>query len=532
MNGRNALLFVTLLLIALVLSACKTSSTTETPPTIIGDAPTILTHLDQADIDSGLLTLEDLLEAGELLMIAPFNTLDGAGRPEMTGAGDQRSRREFPENFNRVSAPDSNACSGCHNLPRAGGGGDNVANVFVLAEELDFVNFDGAAGDDFEEHNLLDVGNERNTLGMFGSGFIELLAREMTADLQRIRIEASQEARETGSTVVRELETKGVSFGVIVARPDGSVVTDQVEGVDEDLIIKPFHQKGAVISLREFTVNAMNHHHGMQASERFGNNRDPDHDGVADELTRGDMTAITIFQATLPVPGQVMPTSSEAQSAVQRGRDLFSAVGCAVCHVPELRLDDPVFTEPNPYNPGGNLRLPDVSEPFSVDLTKEGPGPHLTPEADGSVLVPAFTDLKRHQMGDLLNNETQEQAEIPTDEWLTRKLWGFASEPPFLHHGRATLISEAILAHGGEAQESRNLFAALPAEDQATIIEFLKTLQVLPEGTSNLVVDADEITTTRADVETIMLGAMTGILATFVGGGVLAMVWRHRRGLS
>ena len=43
---------------------------------------------------------------------------------------------------------------------------------------------------------------------------------------------------------------------------------------------------------------------------------------------------------------------------------------------------------------------------------------------------------------------------MPTGEWLTRKLWGFASEPPFLHHGRATLMSEAILAHGGEALES------------------------------------------------------------------------------
>jgi hypothetical protein len=50
-----------------------------------------------------------------------------------------------------------------------------------------------------------------------------------------------------------------------------------------------------------------------------------------------------------------------------------------------------------------------------------------------------------------------------------------------LHHGRATLISEAVLAHGGEAQESRDAFAALSAPDQAALVEFLKGLQVISE---------------------------------------------------
>ncbi len=116
-----------------------------------------------------------------------------------------------------------------------------------------------------------------------------------------------------------------------------------------------------------------------------------------------------------------------------------------------------------------------------MDLTRKGPSPRLKREADGSVLVPAFTDLKRHEMGDELNNELLKHEGVPTDQWLTRKLWGFANEPPFLHHGRATLISEAIMAHGGEAQKARDSFAALNSDDQAAIVEFLKTLQSLPE---------------------------------------------------
>ena len=69
---------------------------------------------------------------------------------------------------------------------------------------------------------------------------------------------------------------------------------------------------------------------------------------------------------------------------------------------------------------------------------------------------------------------------IPTEEWLTRRLWGFSSEPPFLHHGRATLISDAIVAHGGDTQTQRDSFEHLFAGDQAALLEFLLTLQIKP----------------------------------------------------
>lgn len=109
--------------------------------------------------------------------------------------------------------------------------------------------------------------------------------------------------------------------------------------------------------------------------------------------------------------------------------------------------------------------------------------------ADGRAIVRAFTDLKRHRMGDLLNNERLVQAGVPTDAFMTRKLWGVASEPPFLHNGRATLFTEAVLAHGGEAQAARDAFAALSASDRSSVVEFLKSLRILPAGTTALVVD-------------------------------------------
>ena len=50
-------------------------------------------------------------------------------------------------------------------------------------------------------------------------------------------------------------------------------------------------------------------------------------------------------------------------------------------------------------------------------------------------------------------------------------------------------MRQAVLAHAGEAQAARDAFQALSKYEQDSVIEFLKTLQVLPPGTKHLVVD-------------------------------------------
>jgi CxxC motif-containing protein (DUF1111 family) len=60
---------------------------------------------------------------------------------------------------------------------------------------------------------------------------------------------------------------------------------------------------------------------------------------------------------------------------------------------------------------------------------------------------------------------------------------------PYGHRGDLTTITEAILMHGGEARESRDAFVTLATEDQAAIVRFLKTLQVLPPGSNRVVVE-------------------------------------------
>src|SRR5207244_4428530 len=155
-------------------------------------------HLSQQRIELGQTSVDACIAQGLKLFAANFNELDGQGRPETNGIGGVRNRRVEPQNFNRISSPEANSCAGCHNVPRLGGGGDNVANVFVLGQRFEFVNFDAGVGDGGQVHTLQNVADERNTLGMFGSGFVELLSREITADLQSIQADAIVQAAAAG----------------------------------------------------------------------------------------------------------------------------------------------------------------------------------------------------------------------------------------------------------------------------------------------------------------------------------------------
>ena len=458
----------------------------------------------------------ELFEKGAELFAASWTVQEGAGRPQSKGVGsdlsDPTQPLEFPRNFNRVSAPDANSCSGCHNLPRSGGGGDIVANVFVLGQRFDSINFDDdstplvSAVDESGKFTTLDeAANSRATLGMFGSGYIEMAARQMTKEMR-----AMAAAMNPGDSA--ELVTKGVSFGTLTRNADGTWDTSGLEGLPPSsmeadgqdtpsLIIKPFHQVGAVTSLREFTNNAFNHHHGIQTAERFGAGNDADEDGFTDEMSRAEVTATTIYQAALPVPGRKIPRFGPIEDAVRLGEEKFLEIGCSSCHVPELELDNFgwTFVEPNPFNPDGNLQ-PGDAEPVFVNLnSKSLPKPRLS-QKNGVTKVPAFTDLKLHDITsgpDDPNRESlNQQFPAGSDEFfagnshfLTKKLWGVANEPPYFHHGKYTTMREAIEAHAGEAQASAEAWDALSDYERGSIIEFLKTLQVLPEDTPCLVVD-------------------------------------------
>lgn len=482
----------------------------------IGREVSVPAHL--RDGQEFAIPLDELVRHGQLLLTAIWTDQEGGGRPLTKGTGrplaDLSQPLEGIRAFNRISGPDSNSCAGCHNQPYgiAGGSGDFVTNVMVLGQRFDFITFDpkdtlptrGTVDESGQPATLQTVADSRRTTGMFGAGYLEMLARQMTEDLQRIR-----DTIQLGES--KELVAKGIRFGTLARTKEGLWDTSKVQGLGRlslisadsshppSLIIRPWHQAGHAVSLREFTSTAFNHHHGIQSTERFGRDTDPDGDGVKNELTVADMTAVTVSQATMQVPGRVIPRDPEIEAAVRLGERAFRRIGCATCHVARLPLHKQgwIYTEPSPYNPPGNLRSGETRE-LKVDLSDDVlPPPRLRPDAPGIVWVEAYTDFKLHDICapgdgeplDMNQSQWSEQLRQGNCQFLTKRLWGAANGKPYFHHGRFTTLRQAVLAHAGEAKASRLAFEALTAAERDALIEFLKTLQVLPPGTKDRVVD-------------------------------------------
>jgi len=449
---------------------------------------------------------EEAFKRGDVLFNTAFNALDGVGanvgegqrftrvpRADLRAAGEWATHTPA-----RATGPNAQSCSACHNQPSAAGAGTMVSNALRdplhTADPRSFI--------------------QRNTPHLFGLGAVQRLAEEMTEALQDSRDTAQALACTTGQPVTQALSAKGVSFGRITVSPTGSkpctvtMDTSQVQGVAADLVVRPFQWKGIVGFIRAVNRDASHNELGMQAVELVGDGVDGDHDGVVDELSVDDMTALTIYNAAQPRPttrvelaklGLISPLATAEVSAIQAGEQVFRQVGGATCHVPRLTIDLPLFSEPsqNPHFrdavfPAGQdpvARGVDPAFPIVFDLTyhqtdnqiKDANGRvvfrlgALQKDHDGHAIVVLFGDLKRHDMGPELA-ESIDEVGTGASVFLTANLWGVGSTAPYLHDGRATTLTEAILAHGGEAAGSRAAFQALGPQEQAQLIAFLNNL--------------------------------------------------------
>lgn len=454
-----------------------------TPPSQNGDGTNTRERITQEQIDSGELSLDQVLFKGRNLVIRNWKLEDGFGN----GIG-----REAP-NINRLPGPDSTSCMSCHGLGNGVvlGWGNNAGNVLVALDDPVNPTIGGS--------------NERNTPTEHGLSLLELLAKEMSTELRTMREEAITEAQTAGQNVTIDLTSKGVNYGSLTALPDGSVDMTGVVGIDSDLRVRPFHAKGHEATIRIFTRGALNRHHGIQSTEflyfndptRNSETWDLDEDGVVNEVTEGELTAMTAFQVCLPVPQEV----DQDHVRITAGRALMDAVGCTACHIPTLKLDDPVWR----YTSSAGTML-------EIDLTDHellGAG-RPTREVDGSVFVQLWGDLKRHDLGE----EAHEPLDQPVDHskpnyedgafaarieetlppiakelMMTTELWGVRDTGPWWHDGSSPTIEDAILRHGGEAQASRDAYAALSAQEQGQLLAFLNSLQVAPVG--EILVTAD-----------------------------------------
>ena len=451
------------------------------------------------DFDNGDLSLDDLRRLGLSVFSTPFNTLDGFGDGPFDPAelGPDGDTSEFGHRptlqgngtLLRINGLDAQSCNECHTIlsnkttpPTLGlaGVGGMVQNAIIMPTLID-------VADSFDDRVIFQSGHDpslpldfdgiadfngrfANPPFLFGGGGVELLGKEMTADLQALLAQAQGSPAGT----VTSLDTHGVNFGHITTLDAAGNVELHVEGIGPEdisgldpadvLVVRPFGRKGENFSMRDFDRGAMQFHFGIQPVEVVGADLDEDGDGLDNEVTEAEMSMLHIFDTTNPPPVIDHLNGYEFLGFLD-----FELVGCASCHMPLMatRSEAVPLAHPEVANdPSENVY-------FEIDLVDAG----FAPDPFGpGVIVPLFSDLKRHAMGPRLA-ETFERGELANDEFITARLWGIADTAPYLHDGRATTLYEAIEFHGGEAQSVRDTFLSLSNHRQKRLIKFLMNLR-------------------------------------------------------
>ena len=131
---------------------------------------------------------------------------------------------------------------------------------------------------------------------------------------------------------------------------------------------------------------------------------------------------------------------------VIKGQELFKDIGCESCHKTNIKT------------------------------AKIEDRPALSNQ-----LIHPYTDMLLHDMGQgLADNRPEFLAN--GQEWRTPPLWGLGytqevnSHTEMLHDGRARNALEAILWHGGEAQQARDKVIQLSTQDRNALLAFLDSL--------------------------------------------------------
>ena len=170
----------------------------------------------------------------------------------------------------------------------------------------------------------------------------------------------------------------------------------------------------------------------------------PQYDGRNDEVEVSDslLHAVAFYIRTLAVPAR----RGAQDPQVQHGASVFASAKCDGCHRPEQHT-------------AVNVAFPEISN---------------------QTIFP-YTDLLLHDMGAGLADGRPTYA-ADGYEWRTPPLWGIGltqvvnGHQNFLHDGRARSLLEAILWHGGEAQQSSDAVRNMSTAERAALIAFLNSL--------------------------------------------------------
>ncbi|MBS1505876.1 MAG: c-type cytochrome [Bacteroidetes bacterium] len=159
------------------------------------------------------------------------------------------------------------------------------------------------------------------------------------------------------------------------------------------------------------------------------------------EMTADQLNALAIYLETLAPPAR----RNASDKTVLKGKLLFNQAQCAACHIPKLKT--------------GTYQLAEIS----------------------NQTIRPYTDLLLHDMGDGLADHRPD-FRATGSEWRTPPLWGIGltkivnGHTNFLHDGRARNLIEAVLWHGGEAEQAKQNILKMTASDRNALIKFLESL--------------------------------------------------------
>jgi CxxC motif-containing protein (DUF1111 family) len=163
--------------------------------------------------------------------------------------------------------------------------------------------------------------------------------------------------------------------------------------------------------------------------------------GGTPEIEKSKLDAVVLYSQTLAVPAKRNTNNVD----VAFGEQLFAQIQCTKCHVSQMTTST-----------------------------------HSVSALSNQIISP-YTDLLLHDMGDgLADNRPDFLAD--GKEWRTTPLWGIGlietvnKHSFLLHDGRARSIEEAILWHGGEAENAKTLFMNLNKLEREQVLKFLASM--------------------------------------------------------
>lgn len=327
------------------------------------------------------------------------------------------------------------SCAECHGAPATGGAGGDL-------QRTQAVRIGKWTNGVFDE--LASVGGS-----LLQRRSIRELDRAFPLGGERIPAEANVVSVRASPPVFGAGLMEAIPAAAILAAADPSDANGDGVSGRPNMVFNPetgqlevgrFGWKSVVSSVSVFAAGAMNFELGITnpllSTEQLpqGQPIPAGWDRAADPEDGGEGVELLAAYMRYLAPPQ-RPTLS---LTARRGEQLFVATGCAACHTPSMTT-------------GG-------SDPLLANK-------------------PAFlySDLLLHDMGDRLADNLP-MGDANGREWRTTPLWGLGSRRILLHDGRARGIDDAIRAHGGEAESSRNAWSRMRRPDHDALDQFLRAL--------------------------------------------------------